>query len=359
MLWTALEHKSSLIHTLEIANERPGIDIHLTNDDWSNAERMVQMLEPFFEAVESLEADSIGLPELPCIMTVLNSHIESETAAFNEGPFATAGDVMLVDHADRWDELPDVVKMAAALSPRTKDLGWLSPLERQSWRGILLVTLRSLFSDDIAAEADGKAADNAAGLGASASAPAEDPPPKRRKLSFRSKAIATARGLGPGDETGGAEGCAPQQMGRGSSSARSGTLLLSARMDAAKLELQRFQLEKGFEDDDIQEIDGDGNAVEKPPRTGKDDLEWWCRLQFSFPSLARLAVKFLAIPPSSAASERVFSMAGNIVTKKCNRLGDDSIDALVFLNGSHGLAWSSGISQEELGRKKNDFGLVF
>ena len=70
-----------------------------------------------------------------------------------------------------------------------------------------------------------------------------------------------------------------------------------------------------------------------------------------YPILARLAKKYLSIPASSAASERVFLAAGNVVTKKRNKLGDDTVDALVFLDGSHGLAWSSGISQEALGRK--------
>ena len=39
---------------------------------------------------------------------------------------------------------------------------------------------------------------------------------------------------------------------------------------------------------------------------------------------------YLAIPASSAASERVFLVAGNVVTKKRNKLGDDTVDALVF-----------------------------
>ena len=76
----------------------------------------------------------------------------------------------------------------------------------------------------------------------------------------------------------------------------------------------------------------------------------WCRHQFAY-TLARLAKKYLAIHARSAASERAFSSAGNIVTKKRNQLEDATVDALVFLDGSHGLAWSSGISQEALGRK--------
>ena len=106
-------------------------------------------------------------------------------------------------------------------------------------------------------------------------------------------------------------------------------LSLTARMQAVEHELQRFALEKGLDDDNDNES------------AGEDDLSWWRRHQFAYPTLARLANKYLAIPASSSASERVFLAAGNVVTKKRNKLGDDTVDALlVFLDGSHGLAWS-------------------
>ena len=76
-----------------------------------------------------------------------------------------------------------------------------------------------------------------------------------------------------------------------------------------------------------------------------------CRHQFAYPTLARLATKYFAIPTSSAASERVFVAAGNVATKKRNKSGDDTVDALVFFDGSHGLAWSSRISRGALGRE--------
>ena len=80
-------------------------------------------------------------------------------------------------------------------------------------------------------------------------------------------------------------------------------------------ELQRFTLEKGLEDDN----DNDDES------TGEDVLSWWCRHQFAYPTLARLANKNFAIPASSVASERVFSAAGNVVTKqRNNKLGDDT-----------------------------------
>ena len=50
-----------------------------------------------------------------------------------------------------------------------------------------------------------------------------------------------------------------------------------------------------------------------------------------------------------------FSAAGNVVTIKCNKLEDDTVDAPVLSDGWHGLMRSSGISQEALGMKDKNF----
>ncbi|CAM9490613.1 unnamed protein product, partial [Discosporangium mesarthrocarpum] len=65
--------------------------------------------------------------------------------------------------------------------------------------------------------------------------------------------------------------------------------------------------------------------------SGDDVLAWWAKHQHGFPYLARLAVVHLAIPATSATSERAFSAADNTVTKKSNRLGSEMVDALVVL----------------------------
>ena len=131
-----------------------------------------------------------------------------------------------------------------------------------------------------------------------------------------------------------------------SSNSTAPPLSLTTMMQAIEHELQRFTLEKGLDDDN----DNDDES------TGEDGLRWWCRHQFVYPTLARFAKKYSAIPASSAESECVFLGAWNVVTKKRNKLGDDTVDALlVFFDGSHGLAWSSGISQEVLGRKDTPF----
>ena len=52
-----------------------------------------------------------------------------------------------------------------------------------------------------------------------------------------------------------------------------------------------------------------------------DVWKYWQSKQFEFPILAQIARDFLAIPASSAASERVFSQGGDLITKKRNRIG--------------------------------------
>jgi hypothetical protein len=63
-------------------------------------------------------------------------------------------------------------------------------------------------------------------------------------------------------------------------------------------------------------------------------LQWWRLHQFRFPHLSKLALKFLAIPATSAPSERVFSTAGLTIAKDRARLESDRANELVFLHDS-------------------------
>jgi hypothetical protein len=63
-----------------------------------------------------------------------------------------------------------------------------------------------------------------------------------------------------------------------------------------------------------------------------DPLVWWESRKQAYPTLYRLAMKYLAIPATSAASERAFSAAGNIVTMRRCRLSHDVIEDLHFLH---------------------------
>ena len=70
------------------------------------------------------------------------------------------------------------------------------------------------------------------------------------------------------------------------------------------------------------------------PDTGKFccPLQWWRQHHCRFPYISKLALKVLAIPATSAPSERVFSTAGLTIAKDRARLESDRANELVFLH---------------------------
>ena len=75
------------------------------------------------------------------------------------------------------------------------------------------------------------------------------------------------------------------------------------------------------------QVDEDGNKVS----VFNDPLPWWKGNYNRFPLVAALARQMLAIPATSAQSERLFSKAGQIVTDRRSSLGSDSVELLLFL----------------------------
>jgi len=63
-------------------------------------------------------------------------------------------------------------------------------------------------------------------------------------------------------------------------------------------------------------------------------LNWWAVNKDKYPSLAALAAVarcILAIPATSVASERLFSKAGDVITKTRNQLAPRKADTMLFL----------------------------
>ena len=88
-----------------------------------------------------------------------------------------------------------------------------------------------------------------------------------------------------------------------------------------------------------QEDNGDEEAdeltaywLERCAARDKDPPEWWSVNQKKYPHIASLASKYLCIPATSTTSERVFSTAGNIVSKRRSNLSAKHVDMLVFMN---------------------------
>ena len=61
-------------------------------------------------------------------------------------------------------------------------------------------------------------------------------------------------------------------------------------------------------------------------------LVWWKQYAPRFPCLAQVARRYLAMPATSAPVERLFSVAGQVVTTTRNRLHPKTVTLLVFLH---------------------------
>ncbi|KAL4126594.1 hypothetical protein QTP88_010806 [Uroleucon formosanum] len=61
-------------------------------------------------------------------------------------------------------------------------------------------------------------------------------------------------------------------------------------------------------------------------------LEFWNNQKYIFPLLSILAKQILAIPASSASSERSFSVAGRVIEERRSCLGGNTVDGILFLN---------------------------
>jgi hypothetical protein len=66
-------------------------------------------------------------------------------------------------------------------------------------------------------------------------------------------------------------------------------------------------------------------------RENKNPLDWWRTKCEIFPILSIIAKKYLGIPATSVASERLFSDAGNHITAKRNSLSPDLLGKMLFL----------------------------
>jgi hypothetical protein len=64
--------------------------------------------------------------------------------------------------------------------------------------------------------------------------------------------------------------------------------------------------------------------------------------------MSKMALDMLSIPDMSASPERLFGGAGMTITERRNRLGNESIEALEYLNSWYKAEGSACIEKEKL-----------
>lgn len=68
-----------------------------------------------------------------------------------------------------------------------------------------------------------------------------------------------------------------------------------------------------------------------------DILMWWRHNVCNYPVMANLAKIILATPATSAPAERIFSLAGDIVTKKRSNLSSFKLNYIIFIHENYNL----------------------
>ena len=76
-----------------------------------------------------------------------------------------------------------------------------------------------------------------------------------------------------------------------------------------------------------------------------DQLAWWKIHQEALPLLAFMVRVTFAIPVASSKSERVFSVAGNVVTQKRNRLDPEKVESCVIVKTNLSLLREMGLKK--------------
>jgi hypothetical protein len=107
--------------------------------------------------------------------------------------------------------------------------------------------------------------------------------------------------------------------------------------DSSDEEMEDFALDASVEDilsNEFQKYQADKGLKLQTEGAYNCPLEWWTVHCSDHPHIWKVAEWILAIPATSAPSERVFSAAANIVDKKRVRLKPENVDLLVFLRGN-------------------------
>ena len=71
--------------------------------------------------------------------------------------------------------------------------------------------------------------------------------------------------------------------------------------------------------------------LEEPLDLESDPLKWWHQRRTTYPHLSTFLQSVWSLVATSVPSERVFSIAGNVVNEKRSRLLPENVDKLVFL----------------------------
>jgi hAT family C-terminal dimerisation region len=271
----------------------------LTDEQWDTLQLLQDMLKPFHEAQTLLEGEKyVTSSWVPFHIKSIRQQLSAAVECSDDSIKALAK-LLLEDFNERWTEWPRAVYICAALDPRTKKMRCFNNEEQAHAWDLVRAEMQALETRRCAVTASGgnseQQQDAGAASGAAVTAGSAEP-------AGRSKL----------DELLGADTDSDDDDG------------VDASADTAYILQQRI----GSEVKLYKSLSKLGNTSDDNP------LEWWQQHASAYPLLAAVARKWLAVPASSAASERVFSSAGLTVSSKRTSLGTERVATLVFLKAA-------------------------
>ncbi|XP_049331875.1 E3 SUMO-protein ligase ZBED1-like [Astyanax mexicanus] len=266
--------------------------LDLKAEQWTLLEELEQVLKPFEQATVFLSGEayvtSSALPPLVKGLQKSTQKISFESAPVNS--FQTSAGHEMVSRWEGEIKFKEVGKnvclIAAALDPRFRKLRFLSSddsLKVQIKVQTLALQAKKHEQEQLQQQAGGVGQDD------SASAQPQGSPRKRSVLDTLLGSDSEGHNSNEEDEDHEADG-----------------------------EIVRNEVLMYFGDQCISR--------------DKSPLQWWKENAARFPTLAILAKSYLSVPATSTPSERLFSAAGNIVTKKRSSLTSEHVDMLTFLH---------------------------
>lgn len=78
------------------------------------------------------------------------------------------------------------------------------------------------------------------------------------------------------------------------------------------------------------------NSVISPK---ENPLRWWREKSENYPTLSKIAIKYLSVVATSVPSERLFSKAGQTLSQQRNRLKGKRLSKILFLESINKATW--------------------
>ena len=106
----------------------------------------------------------------------------------------------------------------------------------------------------------------------------------------------------------------------------------------------------GSENNENEKSELEIYLAEPVERRNINPISWWKTHEESLPRLAQMARDYFATPATSVPSEQAFSIAGDLISKKRNRMAPETANELMSLKSWYGLG---EIAEDELSEEIN------